>query len=126
MPTGNQGTIFGYAYPTAASYSCMLTGGSYTEKGACHWRMGARSLDTHAQRPGCTIGKSYPAPWEGKEPFSDTRADEKASCREIESVHRKPEHDLWLRVPNGYNTQPVPADKRAMQRVKRAILQHRC
>jgi hypothetical protein len=46
----------------------------------------------HRKALSCSLG--------GKELFSGTRADERASCREIESVHRKPEHDRWVRVPN--------------------------
>jgi hypothetical protein len=45
----------------------------------------------HRKALSCSLGK--------KEPFSGTMADEKASYRGIESTHRKPEHDLWVRVP---------------------------
>jgi hypothetical protein len=53
----------------------------------------------HREALSCSLG--------GKEPFSGTRTDERASRREIESAHRKPGHNRWVSVPNGCRIRSV-------------------
>jgi hypothetical protein len=66
----------------------------------------------HREALSCSLG--------GKEPFSGTGTDERASRREIESVHRKSGHNHWGRVPNGCHAQSRHADESHTE--KRALL----